>query len=476
MAIYKVQGPDGVEHQLEGPDGASDEQILAVAQSQFGSPQDNKVALPENDPKTGIIPADAQARMTPAQQLEYDKGGWNAGATEPEEMRALRHVNEVGAGAGAGQLAVGGAVGLTGMAANANKVGGVRNTLAQWFEKKAAEQAAKAGGAGSSAEEELGAEGVRNYGRMLNEKGIVAPYRSSETSEQIVSGLKDVAGKEVGNFRNTGDFRSIAQGAERPTSLQIENELRTRLGPKYNTGVASGEKGEVDKAIEELQKLSPVEHSTTGAEMGQTMENLGGGAPDAYTAARVKQEADPLMTDAFPYLHDKPTFSELFDKSTAMNNAAKTANSLQQPSGALTESANVLAEKSTQGLENFLDPAEAAGYKVAKKDWGDLSMAENLMAGRTAKGFANTTSLPVSKFGALSRILNEAVPHSAVMGLNQKVEAVLRTKPEAFGQYTKVLSDAVKRGGSALASTMFVLQQQDPQFQEAVKGLNGDVQ
>ncbi len=471
MAIYKVQGPDGVEHQLEGPDGATDEQILSVAQSQFGGPQ------PLKADEQGMAPTlpSGKAAGTPQQLEEFERSAYpDRNATMPPEMRALKAVNEVGAGVGAGQLATGAAVGLGGMVANSGKVANTRNALASWFEKKAAEQAAKAGGAGSAAEEELGAEGVRQYGRMLQDKGIVAPYRSPETSEQIIGGLKDVAGKEVGRFRDIGDLRSIGQGAERPTTLQIENELRTRLGPKYNSGVASGEKGEAEKAIEELQKLAPIEHSTTGAEMGQTMENIGGGTPDAYAAARIKQEADPLMTDSFPYLHDKPTFSELFDKSTAMNNAAKTANSLQQPSGALTESANVLAEKSTQGLEGFLDPAEAAGYKVAKKDWGDLSTAENLMSGKTAKGFANTTSLPVSKFGALSRVLNAAVPHSAVMGLNQKVEALLRVQPQAFGQYAKVLSDAVTRGGSALASTMFVLQQQDPGFQDVVKGLNGN--
>lgn len=475
MARYKVQGPDGVQHELEGPDGATDEQILAVAQEQFGAPR--KVELPANDPKTGIVPAEIQKNFTPEQALEYDRGGWDAGATEPEEMRALRHVNELGAGAGAADLTLGSIKGLAGMAANSSKVASVRNALAGWFEKKAAEQAAKAGGAGSAAELELGAEGTRNYGRMLQDKGIVAPYRSSETSEQIVGGLKDVAGKEVGKARDIGDFRSITSGAKRPTTLDIERELQAKLGPKYNSGLESGQKGELDNAIEELRKLSPVNKSTTGEEVGQTMENLGGSADDAYLGARKVQEGpNPEMAESFPYLHDNPTFTELFDKSTAMNNAAKNARAIQRPSGALTDTADVLAQKSTEGLENFLDPAEAAGYKVAKQDWGDLSLAENLMAGKTAKGFANTSSIPVSKFGALSRILNEVAPHSAIMGVNKKVETILRARPEAFGEYSKVLTDAVQRGGSALASTMFVLQQQDPQFNDAVKELNGDVQ
>lgn len=395
------------------------------------------------------------------------------GETMPPEMKALKAINEVGSGVGAGQLAVGVAVGLAGMAANTGKISGIRNALASWFEKKSAEQAAKAGGAGSAATEALGTEGVRDYGRMLQNKNIVAPYRSAEEMNQLVQPQLTEAGKKIGEYRNAGDIRSIAQGAERPRVLDIEKEIQTQLGPKYNTGLASGERGQVDDALEELRKLSPVEHSTTGAEVGQTMENVGGGTEDAYTATRRVQEGPtPEMAEGFPYLHDKPTFTELFDMSTGMNAAAKNAKAIQRPAGALTDTADVLARKSTEGLENFLDPAEAAGYKVAKKDWGDLSLADQLTSGGEAKAFANTSSLPVSKFGALSRVMNTMAPHSAIMSVNKKIETILRTDPAALGHYAKVLGDAVKRGGSALASTMFVLQQQDPEFQQTVKELN----
>lgn len=37
MAVYKVRGPDGVVHQISGPDDATDEQIIAYAQEQFGN-------------------------------------------------------------------------------------------------------------------------------------------------------------------------------------------------------------------------------------------------------------------------------------------------------------------------------------------------------------------------------------------------------------------------------------------------------
>ncbi len=37
MAIYKVQGPDGAIHRFEGPDDASEDDVLAAAEAQFGS-------------------------------------------------------------------------------------------------------------------------------------------------------------------------------------------------------------------------------------------------------------------------------------------------------------------------------------------------------------------------------------------------------------------------------------------------------
>ena len=46
MAIYKVQDPSGREREIEGPDGASDEEIIAQAQKLFSGSQES---APEKD-------------------------------------------------------------------------------------------------------------------------------------------------------------------------------------------------------------------------------------------------------------------------------------------------------------------------------------------------------------------------------------------------------------------------------------------
>lgn len=469
MARYKVQGPDGVEHELEGPDGASDAEILAAAQDAFKSE-------PLTADAQGMAPTNASgnAAGTPQQQIDFERNGMVPGSTEPEEMRALRQVNEVGAGSGMTQMGLGIAKGAAGMAANVESAGGVRNAISQWLEKKAAEQFAKAGGVGSNAEAELGAEGVRNYGRYLRDKEIVTPWASEETMRGRVAPMLDKAGKEIGGYRDAADFRSIAQGAERPTIADMETEVRSRLGAKYGSGVEKGQAGSLENALEEMRKLAPVNKSTTGEEVSQTMANVGGGSDEAaYGATRALQEGPhPELYQDFPYLTDKPTFTELFDMSTGLNKAAKTEGQLLQHSEALTDTANVLARKSTEGMEPFISKAERAGYDVAKKDWGMLSTADDLLSGGEARAFANKNALPVSKFGALSRALNAAAPHSAIAGLSQKISTVLKTDPAAFGQYQQVLTAAAQRGIPALASTVFMLQQQDPEFRSYVEHIN----
>lgn len=48
MAVYKVQGPDGKTHSFEGPDGATPDEVIAFAQSQFGeSPAPAAAPVPE---------------------------------------------------------------------------------------------------------------------------------------------------------------------------------------------------------------------------------------------------------------------------------------------------------------------------------------------------------------------------------------------------------------------------------------------
>lgn len=49
MATYKVAGPDGKIHKFQGPDGASEQQVIAFAEKHFGSGQKLRARLPDDE-------------------------------------------------------------------------------------------------------------------------------------------------------------------------------------------------------------------------------------------------------------------------------------------------------------------------------------------------------------------------------------------------------------------------------------------
>jgi hypothetical protein len=55
VAKYKVQGPDGSIHVFEGPDGASQEQVVAFAQQHFGKPSQEPAQMKREIEDPGVM-------------------------------------------------------------------------------------------------------------------------------------------------------------------------------------------------------------------------------------------------------------------------------------------------------------------------------------------------------------------------------------------------------------------------------------
>lgn len=456
MAIYHVKGPDGIEHELEGPEGATDDQVIAKAQEAFGHPD---VAGNRERIEPGVM-----------------------GDTVPVEAKLLENAGHAAGGFGMGGAA--GAVAKLGVDAATLGPSGIRNALSGWFKKKAEEQAIKsAAPSGTNLEQLGGPEAARETGRYMLDKKIVTPGVAPEEMLKRVEPLNQAAGKTIGEFRDKGDLRSLAQGIDRPRTIDIEKAIREKLQGKYGSGAEAGQSGELENAISEVNKLSPVEHSTTGAEMAQTVENTGlendpyyypqkMESADAYTAARAHQEVLPEMTDGFPYMHDQPTYTELADKATRLNEVAKNARQLNQPSGAMTDAANVLSQKSTEGLEGLLNPAEQGTFGAAKAEYGTTEKLKSILDRSQNRDLANGTSLPVSHFGAISRGVNAIVPATTRASMADKLANALRTDPAAFGSSGATLQRAMQAGKASLNSTIYMLQQQDPAFKAKFEELN----
>lgn len=102
------------------------------------------------------------------------------------------------------------------------------------------------------------------------------------------------------------------------------------------------------------------------------------------------------------------------------------------------------------GLTDAVVGAGGLGYGYGTGDW---KTAGAIVAGK--KG--------LEKFG----------PKLAAQGLD-KIGDILKSSPQVFGKFAKVLQNAAARGPQGIAATHFILQQQDPEYQELMKNLQSE--
>lgn len=394
MARYKVQGPDGVEHELEGPDGATDAQIIAAAHDAFGA----KDKLPA--------------------AVEADK----VGLEEPPEQKLLNNVNAVGAGMGVAQLA-GGAAKL-GMKAVSEGTSGIRNEVSSWLAKKAEEQAAKATGITTSNATELigkdtSADAVRRFGRNLLDKKVVTPYASTEGMLQKTAPMVEEAGAGIQNIRDVADLR-----AKPPAVDSLLEQANKELAPKFSSGLRSGEQGAYQNALDELVKQNPGTHT-----------DLAGVATD-------------------------------------LNAFAKSPRSLTQPMEATTDVANLVARESDKSINSVLSAPEQLEYAGLKDDYGLAKGAQDILRRSTGRDLATGGTTPVTHFGLLQKGVNAITPATTRATVADKISNALRTDPQSFERWGPVLQRAMQSGKASLNSTIYMLQQQDPDFKSKFEELN----
>ncbi len=259
---YKVKGPDGVIHEIEGPEGASDDEIIAQAQKLFPA---KKYASPSDDPsKVGLLNAAAS----------LDQGIYNVGGKATDLASNLGASPEVAGGVGYGTnlglqlLTSGMGMGLgkttsplVRAAGEKLMVSALKPTYEQWKsgEAKSAIQALLDNGINATNG------GVRTLKTKIGEindqiKAAIANSTETVSKYDVASRLNDVMNRFTKQVNPQTDLNAIQDTWSRflaHPELSGKNQIPVQLAQDMKTGTyrqLSDQYGELSTATKEAQK------------------------------------------------------------------------------------------------------------------------------------------------------------------------------------------------------------------------------
>lgn len=292
-----------------------------------------------------------------------------------------------------------------------------KSASSRWF---------KAVGGTTANAKELGAEEALRLGRVAKDAGVVTTFNSAENqANKITQGL-DQSGKKIGELRAIGDLYG-----DSPEAMKIVQTIKQDLGAKYGSGIRSGESGDLDKAIQEVLKLEPVDTLTAGEELSGFMQKA---VPSDTSSVRVTtppkgtpiiSEHNPIYPmaggktvnvpnpsyvppsesniqlsrgpyDQFRLAQESPdyipeydirrptTFNEVAKVATDINQYAKGQSKLLQPTGAMTDAANVISRVNDEALMKALPEQKGIEYKQNLQKFADLSKLDRMNELKTA--------------------------------------------------------------------------------------------
>lgn len=102
--------------------------------------------------------------------------------------------------------------------------------------------------------------------------------------EKQLKALKDASGETVGSLR-----KEAGMG---PKISDLIKMVRDKFASKYTSGIHSGEMGEFQKALDEVQKLAPIEEIPQSEKIASQLENYKPGTHEFDVS-----EKNPLYTD-----------------------------------------------------------------------------------------------------------------------------------------------------------------------------------
>lgn len=399
--------------------------------------------------------------------------------TSPTGQRLIENTMHVAEGYGVPALAALGAKGISIGAkalADSKTVGSIRNSLAKWLERKSLDQAWQALGGTKAAGKEIGEEASNALGKLARDEGIIKPYASASEMKATLKPMKEATGESIGALRAEGDVAGAA-----PELDDLLAQADAKFGRRFSVGKEAGSKREFLRAKDDLNELRPstpktiqepalVQEPSVGP---QQMELVDRGFPELFPKAPTEGTLRTVMNDipnpAYPAA--RPGTSELADWATDMNTFARNEKNLLRPNTASTKVADLVSAQNDASLVQSLGSAKGQQYVDDLDRFGQFSDAEQLLEGLRAGQKVGSEGLPMSRLGILSQGVNKIAPSSARTHWYHKLSQKLQTEPGAFGRNREVLLRAIKDGKASLNSTIYMLQQQDPEFKQEFEQL-----
>jgi len=349
---------------------------------------------------------------------------------------------------------------------------GALDAIANEAEKSSSSRWFKGMGGTLPQAKELGSEETLRVGRMARNKGIITPLNGAESqAKNIAKGLSE-SGKRIEELRGLGDLYGDA-----PEAMKIVQIIKQDLGPKYASGIRSGEQSELEKAIQEVMKLEPVDKLTPGEEIAGFLkrdiptEQGSFKATTPETGKPTIQQPNPMYpmagkptvdvpnptfkpstervipTETTPYekfrlaqedpnyvpeydLRRPTTYNENAKVATDLNQYAKGQSKLLQPSGATTDVANVLSRVNNESLLKALPKEKGAEYLSNLKNYSDLSILDRINEIKTAFEAGGSRNSLVNNLA--NRIYHQ-FGHQLTATALDSIANVLRTRlPQSF--------------------------------------------
>lgn len=415
MAIYKVQGPDGQHHELEGPDGATDSEIIAQAQSLI--PKKN---LPD-----------------PTANREAIEPGV-MGETEPVEQKFLNNINAAGAGVTLPNS----------IASLAKPLGKGAGWAAEQLERIGRNQTMKGfGGSMSQIRQMAESGGIDKAARFANESGFNDVFSTSLGREKDLNNLSNATGAKLGQLREEAGTVLNPEGLEE--TVMTDPKMAKYLGQ----GLESGQAKDIPKALDDVQRISGSNPSYADRAQAATFLNKSAAGSKLYQPTSATTDiANIVSQDNNAGIHASlgPEKGAEYTKSLDEYSNLQPLKHLQDR-GELREmagrgGAGGLLHGVKQGV------ADAFGYRAVGKGAYAASDAASVVSEATKTARAS------------------------LGGVTSQLMDILSTNPQHLGKYAAPLMKAAQTGGKdGLAATHYLLSTTHPEYSQLLNGKGEDV-